>query len=187
MELVYFKRFRMEIDLLNRDLTPCPPPNGYFFLPWEESLLDGFARAKAESFRGEKDVELFPSLGDYAGCRRLMAKIVGKPGFLPQATWLLAHQAEKQGPPFYCGTVQGIRDRHGFGAIQNLGVAAGHRRRGLGTELLLRSLAGFRRCGVRRVILEVTADNEGALRLYRRVGFHTIRAVYKTVETASTP
>ncbi len=67
--------------------------------------------------------------------------------------------------------MQGVRDRHGLGAIQNLGVAREHRRCGLGTSLLLRSLAGFRQAGVRRVYLEVTAQNDAAIRLYRRVGF----------------
>ncbi len=187
MNLVYYKRFRMEIDLAERDLNHSPLPDGYFFLPWEESLLDCFARAKYLSFRDEMDANVFPCLADFAGCRRLMAEIVAKPGFLPEATWLLVHQPGPQTRVEYCGTVQGIRDQHGFGAIQNLGIAGEHRRRGLGTNLLLRSLTGFRRSGVRRVFLEVTADNDKALRLYRRVGFHTIRAVYKTVETANNP
>jgi ribosomal protein S18 acetylase RimI-like enzyme len=32
------------------------------------------------------------------------------------------------------------------------------------------------------VYLEVTAQNQGAIRLYRRVGFAVIRTVYKAVE-----
>jgi len=177
----------MEINLAGRDLRPMPLPDDYFFLPWEESLLDAFARAKYLSFRDELDANVFPCLADFAGCRRLMAEIVDKPGFLPEATWLLVHQAGRQERPEYCGAVQGIRNRHGSGAIQNLGVAGDHRRRGLGTSLLLRSLAGFRHSGVRRVYLEVTAENDDAVRLYRRVGFSTIRALYKTVETAYSP
>ena len=187
MDLVYYKRFHMEINLAERELTPSPLPKGFFFLPWEESLLDCFARAKYLSFRDEMDSNVFPCLADFAGCRRLMAEIAGRPGFLPEATWLLVRRTGKQKRPEYCGTVQGVRDRHGFGAIQNLGVADEHRRHGLGTNLLLQSLAGFRHSGVRRVFLEVTADNNDAVRLYRRVGFHTIRAIYKTVETANTP
>ncbi len=187
MELVHYKRFRMTIDLAGRDLTAFPLPESYFFLPWEESLLDAFARAKYLSFRGELDACVFPCLADFEGCRRLMSEIVEKPGFLPEATWLLVHRRGGRGRPEYCGTVQGIRDRHGFGAIQNLGVADEHRGRGLGTALLLRSLAGFRRRGIRRVFLEVTAENEEAVRLYRRVGFRTIRSLYKAVEAACSP
>ena len=36
--------------------------------------------------------------------------------------------------------------------------------------------------GIGRVYLEVTAQNEGALRLYRRLGFVTVKTVYKAVE-----
>jgi ribosomal protein S18 acetylase RimI-like enzyme len=184
MDLAYFKRFRMEIDLAGRDLTPAPAPDHYYFLSWEESLLDAFARAKYLSFRGEIDTGVFPCLAEFDGCRRLMREIVGKPGFLPESTWLVVHSAGGGARPEYCGTVQGVRERHGLGSIQNIGVAAEHRRCGLGAALLLRSLAGFRGAGVRRVRLEVTARNDAAVRLYRRVGFTAIRTVYKTVETA---
>ena len=51
MELTYFKRFRMEIDVAGRDVTPGPVPSSYDFLPWDESLLDGFSQAKYRSFR----------------------------------------------------------------------------------------------------------------------------------------
>jgi len=50
---------------------------------------------------------------------------------------------------------------------------------------LLRSLVGFRQAGVRRVYLEVTAKNRGAIRLYQRAGFVALRTVYKTIETPS--
>jgi ribosomal protein S18 acetylase RimI-like enzyme len=182
MDIAYCKRLRMEINLAGRDLTPAPVPGHYYFLPWEESLLDAFAQAKYLSFRNELDTQVFPCLADFDGCRRLMAEIVRKPGFLPEVTWLLVYSPGGGNRPEYCGTVQGIRDQHGLGAIQNLGIAPEHRNAGLGTSLLLRALAGFRQAGVRRVYLEVTAQNQGAIRLYRRVGFAPIRIVYKSIE-----
>ena len=105
------------------------------------------AQAKYLSFRDELDAQVFPCLGEFDGCRRLMAEIARKPGFLPEATWLAVHLPGGWRRPEYCGTVQGVRDRHGLGAIQNLGVVPEHRRGGLGTSLLLRALAGFRRRG----------------------------------------
>jgi ribosomal protein S18 acetylase RimI-like enzyme len=184
MQLAYYKRFRMEIDLTGRDLTPPQAPSRYRFLPWHESLLDGFARAKFLSFRNELDTSVFPCLGEFEGCRRLMAEIVKKPGFLPETTWLVVHSQSLSRRAEYCGTVQGVRDQRGLGAIQNLGVVAAHRRGGLGMSLLLHALAGFRAAGVRRVWLEVTAQNNSAIRLYRRIGFTTIKVVYKTAEAA---
>jgi ribosomal protein S18 acetylase RimI-like enzyme len=186
MDLAYYKRFRMEIKLTGRDLTPLPLPRHYYLLPWEESLLDAFSQAKYLSFRNELDANVFPCLADFAGCRRLMAEIARKPGFLPEATWLAIYSRGGGARPEYCGTVQGIRDQHGSGAIQNLGIAPDHRRAGLGTNLLLHALSGFRQAGIQRVYLDVTAQNDGAIRLYRRVGFVILRTVYKAVEAEYT-
>lgn len=183
MNLTYFKRYRMEIDLAGRDLSQ-PPPDGYRFLPWDPSLLDAFAQAKYLSFRDEIDANVFPCLGEPGGCRRLMGEIARKPGFLPQATWLAVYSPDDTDREEYCGTVQGIRDRSGMGAIQNLGITPPHRDGGLGTGLLFRALEGFRQAGLRRVYLEVTAQNDGAIRLYCRLGFTTIKTVFKTVEVA---
>jgi ribosomal protein S18 acetylase RimI-like enzyme len=49
-------------------------------------------------------------------------------------------------------------------------------------NLLLRALAGFRRAGIDCVSLDVTSQNQNAIRLYRRVGFQPVRVLYKTVE-----
>ena len=184
MDLAYFKRFRMEIKLAGRDLTPTPVPPGYRFLSWKESLLDAFSQAKYRSFHNELDANVFPCLSEFEGCRNLMAEIARRPGFLPESTWLVVYAPDGRSRPEYCGTVQGVRDKHGLGAIQNLGIAPEHRKNGLGTCLLRYSLAGFHQAGVQRVYLEVTAQNQGAIRLYRRVGFVTIRTVYKAVEAA---
>jgi ribosomal protein S18 acetylase RimI-like enzyme len=184
MDLTYFKRYRMEIELADRGLPPAPPPEGYHFVPWDDSLLEAFAEAKYLSFRSEIDANVFPCLGELAGCRRLMSEIARKPGFLPEATWLAVCSPADGRRPEYCGTVQGIRDRAGLGAIQNLGIAPAHRDIGLGTSLLYRALEGFRRAGLSRVYLEVTAQNDGAIRLYRRLGFTLVKTVFKAVEVA---
>jgi GNAT superfamily N-acetyltransferase len=187
MDIQYFKRYRMEINLAGRDFRCAPMPPEYGFFPWEQSLLEVFALAKYRSFRQEMDSLVFPSLGNLDGCRKLMTEIAGKPGFVPQATWLAVHMPALGTAPEYCGTIQGIRDQAGLGAIQNLGVVAEHRCCGLGGNLLCRCLEGFRQSGVRRVHLEVTAQNDAAIRLYRRVGFYTVKTVYKTVDPVAVP
>jgi ribosomal protein S18 acetylase RimI-like enzyme len=129
---------------------------------------------------------VFPCLGDWEGCHRLMHEIRGKQGFLPEATWLVVCDSPLGDGAEYCGTIQGIRDYAGLGAIQNLGVAPDHRGQRVGTCLLLKALEGFQRAGVRRSFLEVTAQNSGAIRLYQRIGFVRARTVYKAVEVAYT-
>ena len=186
MGLTYFKRFRMEFDLVGRDLPEPTLGEGYRLVPWSPEMLEAHAEAKYQSFRSEIDANVFPCLGDAQGCLRLMKEIVGKEGFLPGATWLAAYDWRSSQPPEYCGTIQGIRDRSQMGAVQNLGITPEHRGRGLGSALLLQALAGFRAAGLRRAFLEVTAQNVGAIRLYQRLGFVRARTVYKAVEVAYT-
>jgi len=178
MMISYFKRFRMEIDLADPFLS-TQPPSGYYLVPWNESLLEAHAEVKFGCFAEEMDATVFPSLGNRAGCTYLMTEIRRKQGFLPAATWLIS------GPTGYCGTVQGIRDRVPMmGAIQNLGVLPAQRGLGLGTALLLAALNGFRQQGLARAHLEVTAQNDGAIRLYRRIGFRCRKTVYKAVDSS---
>jgi len=180
MQLTYFKRYRIEIDLAGHDFG-ADVPDGYRLLPWEPALLDAYTRAKYDGFRNEIDVNVFPCLGELSGCRRLMKELVRKPGFLPQATWLIASTGDNKRTPDYCGMIQGIRDNKGLGSIQNVAVVPEHRACGLGTCLLAYSLEGFRAAGIERVYLEATAQNDGAIRLYRRLGFTRIKTVFKAV------
>ncbi len=181
MSLTYYKRFRMEIPLLGRDFDRALPL-GYRLIPWRDDLIEAHADVKYQCFQKEIDAEVFPCLGEFPGCLKLMTEISRKPGFLSEATWLLANVSQTGHVIEYCGTVQGIRDRTGFGAIQNLGVTFDHRHLGLGTTLLFRALEGFRRVGLQRVYLEVTAQNDRAVMLYKRLGFVKAKTLYKVVQ-----
>jgi ribosomal protein S18 acetylase RimI-like enzyme len=182
--LTYFKRYRMEIELGGGEFPPPRLLPGYRLIGWDPSHMVLHAETKYLSFRTEIDANVFSCLGDYDGCLRLMNEISHKDGFLPGATWLVAYDPPDSNVTEYCGTIQGIKDRSGQGAVQNLGVTPEHRGRGLGTAMLLMALEGFRRAGLRRAFLEVTAQNEGAIKLYRRLGFWKARTVYKAVEVA---
>jgi ribosomal protein S18 acetylase RimI-like enzyme len=180
VKLTYYKRYRMEIELDRPPAVPALPP-GYHWAAWEEALLPWHAEVKYASFRDEIDTAVFPSLATREGCLALMKAIRQKPGFVPCATWMIADAMGE-----FVATVQGLRDRGGFGAIQNLGVVRAHRGLGLGAAILGRALAGFRTAGLRGAFLEVTARNEAAVRLYRRIGFRCRKTVYKAVEVVET-
>lgn len=173
--LTYFKRFRMELDLRGPVPFIPEPPDGYYLLPWDDGLLFRHAEVKHLAFQDQIDSEVFPSLATQEGCIKLMEAIRHRPGFLPGATWLVARGID------YCGTIQGVRDASGFGAIQNVGVTPEHRGRGLGRLLLLHALRGFKSAGVQRAVLEVTSSNANATALYRQLGFRARRTVYKPV------
>jgi GNAT superfamily N-acetyltransferase len=175
MAITYYKRFRMELDL-DGAIGPPELPAPFAWVAWDEALVDRHAEVKYLSFRDEIDACVFPCLGDRYGCQRLMREIRRKPGFLPGATWLIAC------PAGYVGTVQGVMDRGPIGAIQNVGVVPSYRGLGLGRALVRRALIGFYNAGLRRAYLEVTAENSGAVLLYRAVGFRRAKTLYKAVD-----
>lgn len=184
MSVSYFKRYRMEIDLRGRRFDTVPTPPGYRLLPWLPERLSDHAEAKYMSFHGEIDADVFVCLGELTSCYRLMEEICQKDGFLPEATWLAAYAHRDANRLEYCGTIQGIRASGRYGGIQNVGVTPTHRGRGLGTALLAAAMSGFQQLGLSRAYLEVTAQNERAVKLYKRFGFRRTKTLYKAVELA---
>jgi ribosomal-protein-alanine N-acetyltransferase len=57
--------------------------------------------------------------------------------------------------------------------INNVAIRPEHRGQGIGTTLLQHVFGEAARLGARRATLEVRASNEGARRLYERLGFYT--------------
>jgi ribosomal protein S18 acetylase RimI-like enzyme len=183
MGIVYFRRFRMEVDLTQPLFAQPELPPDYRLTPWNDSLIETHADTKYACFRWEMDANVFASLSTREGCHRLMDDITRRNGFLPASTWLLEYWPANARRPIACGTVQGVAEDK-VGAIQNIGITPEHRGRGLGTVLMWHSLAGFQSAGVERVYLEVTAQNSGACRLYERLGFRRTKVVYKASEVA---
>lgn len=182
MAVTYFKRFKMQIGLEHLANRSPIEFEDYEFWGWNSRLLSQHAEAKYESFCDELDSHVFPCLGEPDGCLKLMNEISCRNGFVPESTWLLVHQTPGSNHYENCGTVQGIRTSKTTGSIQNLGIARAHRGRGLGTELLVRSLLGFASVGMQQVSLEVTVHNSGALELYKKLGFTVTDIVYKSAD-----
>jgi ribosomal protein S18 acetylase RimI-like enzyme len=182
MSLVYFKRYKMELALSRWRSGEAAIPDGYELIPWRTGLAEKHAIAQYRCFRFEIDANVFPCLGDEEGCLRLMNEISRREGFLEEATWLVRYRPAGGRRYDYCGTIQGVLERNGIGSIQNVGVSPDHRGLGLGSALVVHALRGFAGHGVKRVSLEVTADNLGAMRLYRRLGFVRMRTVYKAAD-----
>jgi len=176
MGVAYYRRFRMEIDLQNASLAEATLPEGFRFLAWDPDDLDRHAEVKVQSFRDEIDSQVFPCLGGFSGCRKLMREISRQRSFRPETTWLIA------GPDGDVGTIQGLAHSRTLGAIQNVGVVPECRGQGLGRSLVIKSLAGFRLAGLKRVYLEVTAENQPAVALYDSLGFRLVRTMYKAVK-----
>jgi len=192
MNLQYVKRYRMELDLRRWQRQPIDLPIDYRLAAWHPSLIRSHAEVKFQSFRGEVDAHVFPCLSNVEGCEQLMEEIEAREGFVPEATWLAEYVGtgnceNRLSEQFaihseYCGTIQAVRTHRGKANIQNIGVSPTHRNRGLGTALILAALLGMQHVGIRRVGLEVTAENDAAVRLYRQLGFRRARTLYKSID-----
>lgn len=186
MNLNYIKRFRMELNLRRWQPMAVMIPEGYRLTAWSSELTPIHAEVKYQSFCGELDAQIFPCLGNREGCLRLMREIESKDGFLPEGTWLAEYFSPLSNKTEYCGTIQAVRTHRSKASFQNIGVTPFHRHRGVGIALIQAALCGLKLLNLSRACLEVTAENEGAIRLYRRLGFRTARTLYKTIELAQT-
>jgi hypothetical protein len=184
LSLNYVKRYRMELDLRRWRRQPIELPAGYRLVAWDRSLIDAHAEVKYHSFRGEIDAQVFPCLGELAGCSKLMTEIQDRDGFVPESTWLVEYAGAGPAKTEYCGTIQAVRTHRGRASIQNIGVVPLHRGRGIGSALIVAALMGFECLAIPRICLEVTAENDVAVRLYRKLGFRTVRTLYKAAELA---
>ncbi len=182
MSVLFCRRLRLEIDLSQRKLDEPLLPDGYRWMQWSPELLERHATVKFRCFQQEQDSRIFRSLRELSGCQHLMEYISQHEQFAPNATWLLVAQATLNREPIDCGTVQGIAAALDFGAIQNVGILAEHRGRGLGRALLQKSLCGFQESGLNHVSLEVTAANAAAIRLYVSLGFRLTKTLFREVD-----
>lgn len=180
--LQYFKRFQMDIDLRRWRPPAAFVPARYCLRAWSPRLLRTHAEVKFISFRDEMDAVVFPCLGELRRCQRLMEDIAGREGFLTGATWLAEYRGDSRRKPHACGTIQAIRTARQRACIQNVGVTPPHRGQGVGTALITASLTGMQAAGVAVATLEVTADNASAVQLYRRIGFRTVKTLYKSLD-----
>ena len=131
-----------------------------------------------DSFHQEIDAVIFPSLGNPRRLRHADDVVSRRLNFLPEATWLVV------GPAGPCGAIQGLRERGGVGAIQNVGVTPAWRGRGLGEALVLQALHGFRRAGLAAPCSKSPPRTRRRQRLYRRLGFRRTKTLYKAVPEA---
>ncbi|MBX3434083.1 MAG: GNAT family N-acetyltransferase [Pirellulales bacterium] len=184
----YYKRFRMELDLRRwRRPTAAVWSPEYRLVPWSAALVEYHGEVKFLSFRDELDAVVFPCLGQMNSCIRLMEEISRKQGFVPEATWLAEYVGAGPRLAEYCGTIQAIRISRSKANLQNIGVTPLHRGHGVAKALLVAACTGLQQVGVSRVALEVTADNQLAIGLYRRMGFRTVKTLYKAVEPDMPP
>jgi len=155
-------------------LKPGPARDRFVFEHWRDAMQDAAAQLIAEAYQGHIDGSINDQYRSVAGARRFLVNIIQHPGcgefFQPSS-----HVAFERDSGRLCGMSLASLLAHDIGHITQLCVAPGSRHKGLGYELLRRSLHSLGAAGCRKTSLTVTSANVDAVRLYERAGFATAR------------
>jgi ribosomal protein S18 acetylase RimI-like enzyme len=169
----YPRRF-LEVSLPLAPPLPEREHAGVNFSPWSENRQDDAARLVASAYRGHIDSQINDQYRSPAGARRFLINIVQYPGcgsFFSGASFIAWDRVSHT----ICGVSLASLVAAETGHITQICVAPSHQGRGIGRELLRRSLTVLAARGCRSAGLTVTAANESAIRLYGKVGFRKRR------------
>lgn len=139
---------------------------------WGPVWFDSTAALIAQVYRGHVDSLINDQYKSAHGAERFLRNIVTFPGcglFQPDASFVaLAPSGD------VLGCVIATRVASDTGHIAQLCASAAWLGRGLGYEMLRRSMLALHSGGCHEVSLTVTESNQQAQRLYARMGFHSI-------------
>lgn len=155
-------------------VLPPREPAGSTILPWTGNLSEETARLIAISYRGHVDSQINDQYRSPAGALRFLANIVQFPGcglFFAPASFAARDGSSGE----LVGLSLASMVAPDVGHITQLCVAPSHQGRGVGYELLRRSLEALALRGCRSASLTVTEANQTAVRLYENLGFRNRR------------
>ena len=153
-----------------RALPARPPKRPARFEVWSERRQEDAAGIIAEAYEGHVDSLINDQYRSVSGARRFLLNIVQYPGcggfFFPAS--FVSVDPESGHARGICLSSLVSED---VGHITQICVTPDVAGMGIGYELLRRSMVALAQAGCRAVSLTVTAANDTAIALYRRVGF----------------
>jgi ribosomal protein S18 acetylase RimI-like enzyme len=171
--LTSFERNFMRLELRRAPLVPSRLRRPVFIDHWVDQHQEAAAHLIAAAYHGHVDSRINDQYRTAAGARRFLHNIVQYPGcgsFFRPASFVAF---EQHGP--LCGVSLASLVSRDCGHITQICVSPEAKGSGVGYELLRQSLLTLRDMGCRSATLTVTAANTGAVELYERVGFYTVR------------
>jgi len=180
-----YRRYFMVADPVEADRLPPGPAAGEIRIEgFREGIEEAAARLIAAAYRGHIDSQINDQYRSVSGARRFLANIMQYPGcgsFYAPASLVAVDPASRKLLGLSLASLVSARTGH----ITQLCTAPEARGRGVGYELLRRSMLELARARCARVSLTVTAANWGAVRLYERTGFRIRRTFAAYVWTRS--
>jgi len=169
-----YDRIFMRIDLLTADLREAAVREPIFVERWSDHYHEGAAQAIADAYAGHVDGRVNDQYRSVAGARRFLFNIVQFPGcgtFFRPASYAAFEAVSGR----LCGISLASMVAPHCGHITQICVSPALQGKGVGRELLRRSLTTLKDVGCRAASLTVTSVNQDAVALYEKVGFRTIR------------
>jgi len=168
-----------ERNFMRVDLRRCPLAEGRVRRPmyierWSDHYTDAAAQLISAAYAGHIDSRINDQYRSAAGARRFLYNIVQYPGcgaFYRTASYAAFEAATGR----MCGISLASMVAPECGHITQICVSPSVKGTGVGHALLRQSLTTLREYGCRSGSLTVTAANKGAVELYERVGFSTVR------------
>lgn len=151
-------------------LAPAVPSFPTIFEPWTYSTIDESAGLISRAYEGHIDALINDLYRTPGGSRKFLENIVNFPGcgaFDLGASFLARDAVTRR----LMGVVLASRVSATSGHLTQVCVGREGRGRGVGYELMRRSMEQMTRQGLDHVSLTVTAENP-AITLYERMGFH---------------
>jgi ribosomal protein S18 acetylase RimI-like enzyme len=163
--------------------------SGEFMIePWERACDREATELLYHTYRHHVDAAINEQYASLPGVSRLVENIIHHHGcgkFLSRASFAAFHRPTRK----LAGILGATRVRPETAHLPQIAVAAEFQGVGVGTALLRSALKALQQEGFQEASLTVTSLNEGAVRLYRRLGFRTFRAfgafVWQRPPTAS--
>lgn len=152
-------------------------PPGIHLRDWEDGYFEAMAELIVAAYRGHVDSHINDQYSQPSGAMRFLKNIVIFPGcgVFQQASSLVAVEGGGSEGERLAGAVLTSRVAPGVAHVTQLCVEPRCQGRGLGRRLMEAALARLAASGYRGVSLTVTAENQAAVGLYRRLGFDVLK------------
>jgi ribosomal protein S18 acetylase RimI-like enzyme len=141
---------------------------------WDDRYFAPCARLIQLAYADHTDGEINDQYRSESGALKFLKNIILLPGcgqFQPQASFVLRPPYSHELAGVVLTSLVAPRVAH----ITQICVMPGYQRHGIGRGLMESAMDSLRTRGVEELSLTVTAANERAVRLYRNIGFNTIK------------
>jgi ribosomal protein S18 acetylase RimI-like enzyme len=153
---------------------PAAATSGLRLERWDDRYFAPCARLIQLAYADHTDGEINDQYRSESGALKFLKNIILLPGcgqFQPQASFVLRPPHSHELAGVVLTSLVAPRVAH----VTQICVMPGYQRQGIGRRLMESAMEALRARGIERLSLTVTASNERAVRLYRNIGFHTIK------------